>query len=363
MNSIPLRKRYFRDVVRMGLLILGVCIIVLTTFNAFEYWDHRGDGPEELLEMVILFAALVAVFPVVILMAWQTSGRLLRPLKEIQNTAERIRTGELDQRAEIPGGKDELQQLAESLNQAFDAHQQAQRKLEEFSQNVSHQLRTPLTVMRTTGEVALSQPRTPGEYQEALGHMLEQAERLTNRVNQLLLLAKVAGVNAESDKEPFDLVEVTGRVMDEFRPLWEDRNASWETDVPETPVLIEGNPWWMKEALSNLINNALAYTPDPASFRLTISSTESGDVLWKLEDSGPGIPEEHQDQLFERFHRGPHSDKSGTGLGLAIVREVVHLHDGRLRVEESSLGGAAFVIAFKNPERLLSTSGLWRMVE
>ena len=225
MNRIPLRKRYFRDMVGMGLIIWGICMAVLTAFNAVEFWEHREDGPEELVEMLVLFAALVAVFPLVVWAAWRTSGRLLRPLMEMQETVARIRGGELTLRVNASDTEDELGYLVNSLNQAFDAHETALKRLERFSADVSHQLRTPLTAMRTEGEVCLSRDRDPEHYRETLGKLLEQADRMVGGIDQLLTLAKVAASSGDPDFEEVDLAALSQEVLETFAPILQDRGS------------------------------------------------------------------------------------------------------------------------------------------
>lgn len=345
MSQIPLRKRYYRDVVRMGALILLVCVGVLTAFNAVEYWEHREESSEELIEMIVLFAALMATFPVVIWLAWRTSGRLLRPLQDIQQSVQDIRQGNLDRRVAAEGAEDELAYLVESLNQAFDAHRSAQKRLQQFSSDVSHQLRTPLTAMSTQGQCCLSKPRSPGEYREVLGQMLEQADHLSKVIDQLLMLAKISASGAEPAFGRLDLAELTEGVFNEFRPYFEDRDAGLELRRSREGLWMQGNVWWLGEALRNLINNALQYTPDPARFRISLFS-EADRVGVRLEDSGPGIPAALRERIFERFQRGTQEGDHGTGLGLAIVQEVVRLHGGSLLLEDSDLGGCAFSLVF-----------------
>ncbi|MGA0334306.1 MAG: sensor histidine kinase [Kiritimatiellia bacterium] len=345
MSRIPLRRRYFRDVSRMGGLILLVCMVVLTGFNAVEFFEHRGEGSEELWEMVILFVALLATLPAVVWLAWRTSGRLLRPLQDIHSSVQEIRAGNLDRKVDAPEAEDELAYLAESLNAAFDAHRSAQQRLLQFSSDVSHQLRTPLTAMKTEGELALSRERSPEEYRETLGRVLEQADHLSRVVNQLLLLAKVSASAAEPEWERVDLAELSRELPFAFMAIMEDRGVDWRLEMGEEAWVISGNPWWLREAFLNLINNALQYTPDPAAIHLKLFR-DGERICWRLEDSGPGIPPEQRERIFERFRRGNTSTDHGTGLGLAIVQEVMRLHQGELRLEESPLGGCSFSLYF-----------------
>jgi signal transduction histidine kinase len=342
-RSIPLRKRYYRDVARLGVLVLLVCMVVLTGFNLIEYLEHKADQTEELWEMILLFVALVAVFPVMFWLAWRTSGRLLQPLLELQDAVDRMRNGELEARIS-PGSDvdDEIGGLLRSVEEAFEAHREALRRLDRFSSDVSHQLRTPLTAMRTAGEACLGRARTPAEYQETIGRLLEQADRLSRVVDQLLLLARVG---KEHPQDQFTLVgmrELTEGVLQEFQPMWEDRGAEVELNLAE--VSVPGNAVWIEEALRNLLNNATEYTPDPAHFRIGLQVVKDR-MECRVEDSGPGIPMDRRESIFERFERGGNRTDGGTGLGLAIVQEVARVHGGALCLEDSDLGGCRFVLS------------------
>jgi len=343
-RRIPLRKRYFRDVARLGVLVLLVCMVVLTGFNFMEFMEHKADQAEEMWEMILLFAALVAVFPFMFWMAWTTSGRLLCPLSELQDTVDRMKAGELEARIAMGGEEDdEIAELLHSVEEAFEAHREALRRLDRFSSDVSHQLRTPLTAMRTAGEACLGRERSPEEYRETLGRILEQSDRLAKVVDQLLLLARVGREQAGEDFVLLNLTELIRRVVNDFEPIWEDRGAEVELNLAEAELV--GNPVWLEEALRNLLNNAAVYTPDPARFRVGLRWVDDT-VECSVEDSGPGIPEDRRERIFERFERGMNRSDGGTGLGLAIVQEVVRVHEGSLRLETSDLGGCRFVICF-----------------
>lgn len=336
----------------MGGLVLLICIVVMCTYNVVEYIEHHAGSTEEFMEIFVLTAVLLATLPMVILMAWRTSGRLLRPLVDIQESLQEIRGGDLDRRLKVEGADDALSYLVDSLNEAFDAHQHALDRLQQFSADVSHQLRTPLTAMSTEGQLALCRERKPDEYRETLGRLLEQAENLSKVVDQLLLLAKVSSAGGDPLFETVDLRLLNREMLNEFIPYVEDRGAEWMEETAEGELILSGNPWWLREALSNLINNALQYSPDPAKFRLRILR-EGECIIWQLEDSGPGIPEDQRERIFKRFQRGKSGADHGTGLGLAIVQEVVRLHGGTISLEESPLGGCLFKLSFpvlQNPE-------------
>ncbi|MDF3128596.1 HAMP domain-containing sensor histidine kinase [Kiritimatiellaeota bacterium B1221] len=349
MKTIPLRKRYFRDVMWLGGLVLGLSLLVLTLFNAVEVYEHAEERIEELIEMGVLAAVLLGTLPVVVWMAWRTSGRLLRPLRDIQEGVRAMREGEMGVRLKVENSRDELAYLAESLNAAFDAHRDAQRRLDDFASNVSHQLRTPLTAMRATGQVCLDQDRDAESYQDCIGCMLEASERLTHMVDQLLQLARISALDAAQDLPRVDLKDLLVDVCAPFAEQAQDRGAELDMQIPQEPLMVRGNKVWLQEALVNLLNNAMAYTPDPARIKVSLTA-QDGWVCCRIDDNGPGVASDVREKLFMRFQRGLSRQDGGTGLGLAIVAEVVTLHGGTVKCEESVLGGAAFEFSF--PQRV-----------
>jgi signal transduction histidine kinase len=342
-NGIPLRRRYFFGLVRFSALIMAACLLVLFAFNAVEYYEHRDQGREEAFESVALTLALLALTPWIVWLAWSTSRRLLWPLRDIVESAQRIRGGDLRHRVPVGGASDELAQLAQTINQAFDAYQSTLERLDRFSADVSHQLRTPLTALRGAGQVCLGKPRDEAEYRETIGEILEEVDRLSRVVDQLLLLARVGRAEPLSGAEAIDVSALTREAIEPFLPMLEDRGADWTLDLPAEPApRILGNPWWLREAMGNVINNALRYAPDPLRLRVH-TRVCGGELVWSVEDSGPGIPAALRGQVLESFQRGPagHVADGGLGLGLAIVRDVARAHGGRVVIGDSPLGGAS----------------------
>lgn len=339
MKPKTLRQQYFRDVVRLGSIVLLVCLLVLTLFNVVEVIEHADTRDEELVEMLVLGIALLSTFPLVLWMSWRTSARLLRPLRDIQDGVRNIKGGDLDMRLPVKDDGDELDFLARSLNEAFDAHREAQRRLDDFSANVAHQLRTPLTALRSQGQVCLTQERSFEDYRSAIGMMLEQVERLGQVVDQLLLLAKVSAGDGEASFEEMDLVELTRSVLEEFQAQMQDRGVACALQVPEFPLILRGNRLWLREAMCNLLHNALVHAPDSLELSLTLRQVD-GWIEWRIEDSGPGFPAELRENLFSRLRRGRSTSDQGSGLGLAIVAEVAKRHGGHAAKVESRLGGA-----------------------
>lgn len=339
-----LRSRYFGWLL---LLLAFNYILLLGTITSIELHEaHSEQTPfrNEIPEIVAFLGVLSASVPVVLLVAWRIAGRLLRPLNKVVTTAEHIRQGHLDERIPPLPHDDELARLADTINEAFDRYAAAVRRLEHFSADASHQLRTPLTAIRGAADVALQAERSADEYRETLGEILEQTARLNETVEQLLALSRLDRSMRDSF-QPVALAPLLRRWIDEAREAMDGIHLSAAVDAPDM-LLVRGNEVLLHEVFSNLFDNAHAFTGDGGEIHVALMEATDHRLVWRIEDSGPGIPEEDRERVFDRFFRGRHSTHRGSGLGLAIVREIVLLHGGSIRVERSErLGGAAIVIA------------------
>lgn len=346
MSRVPLLKRYAGDLTRMGASVLLLCVLAVAGFNAVEIWEHQETREEELEELGVIVLILLGTFPVIVWMARRTAKRLLEPLLTIQTGLKEIQSGVLQTRIPVEAEEEELVYLAESLNAAFDAHRHVRAQLERFSGNVSHQLRTPLTAMRTEGELCLRQNRDGEGWRESVARMLESCERTGHLVDQLLLLARVSAHEEGAGFGAVDLREVMEGVLWEYRLVLEDREGAVAVSLPAYPVCMKGNGVWLGEAFRNLLNNALTHVPDGAPLRMELSQEEAV-VEWVVEDGGAGmLPDQAGTFDGEAVAGVPRADRSGTGLGLAIVREIVQVHGGRLEVGNGSLGGACVRMVF-----------------
>ena len=338
-----LRNTYFGWLLSFLMLTYLLLASVLFSIEWHEARANQTAFREEVPELLAFFSVMAATLPVLVLAAWVIAGRLLRPLRQVLTTAEHIRLGHLNERIPPLPHRDELSRLADTINDAFDRYSAAVRRLENFSADASHQLRTPLTAIKTTAEVTLQSGRESDTYQEALADILEQTAKLNETMDQLLLLSRLD----RSMRDSFNPIIVIACL----RPWIEDIRATFEsvrvTDQLEIPddLSIQGNEVLLHEVFSNLIDNAQAFTPEGGEIRVSVKLKNSHSLEWRIEDAGPGIPAEDRARVFDRFFRGNKSVHKGSGLGLAIVREIILLHGGTIRVDQSELlGGAAIII-------------------
>ena len=344
--KLNLRKRY---VVWLLLMIVALVALQLLAFTIYEIaeigaWTNSEEVEEEVGEILVLLGVDAIILPIVLLISWGISGRMLSPLHAVADTARRISAGQLQERITTPIPDDEMAALVQTVNHAFDKYQGVLRQLEQFTSDASHQLRTPLAALRMVGEVSLQRERTPAEYRETIGGMLEEADRLRDIVDKLLLLARLDPSRMAERFTAVDLGQLVAESVQSFSLFAFDRGIALEAGG-QTGLSVRGDAGLLRQVLSNLMDNALRHTPDGGSVRLRLSLAAPDQAELTVQDSGPGIPEEYRDRIFERFCRIPGSPAPGTGLGLAIVADLVHIHGGTVSLGEPQPGeGACFVI-------------------
>lgn len=342
--KLSLRNKYFGWLIVLMLAIYLVLAAVLTGIELHEAWSEGTRLSEDIGEVVAFLFVMLFTLPVTMYLAWYIAGRLLRPLEDVEATAALIRQGRLDERISLPDDQ-QLARLAATINEAFDRYATAVRRLEKFSADASHQLRTPIAAIRTSAEVTMQQTRSATDYEESLSDILEQTGRLNQTVDQLLLLARMDD-SVRGDFSPLMMSNLIASWVEEARQMFESHAIHCMIETGCAEWTLSGNAVLLRQCFDNLINNAVAITAEAGTIHVRLHRS-SGGVQWIVEDSGPGIPFSERELVFDRFYRGRTTTVSGSGLGLAIVKEIVHLHGGKIHAAESAaLSGAAMVMEF-----------------
>jgi signal transduction histidine kinase len=231
------------------------------------------------------------------------------------------------------------------INETFARLESSFEQLRRFTADASHELRTPLSVIRGIGESGLGETRTPAEYKEAMGSMLEEVDRLTNLVDTLLRLSYGDAGTVRLARAPFDLGQLTRDVVSSLAILAEERNQRLKVDAADG-VVVSADRLVLREALTNIVDNAIKYGPQDSSIDIRVRA-EGNQALLTVADEGPGIAAEHRERIFDRFFRldeGRSRDEGGTGLGLAIAKWAVEVNGGQISVEGGADRGAIFRI-------------------
>lgn len=269
------------------------------------------------------------------------SGRALAPLGAMAARARAISAERLSERLPVTHPDDELGMLATVFNDTFARLEASFERLRRFTADVSHELRTPLTAIRSVGEVGLTKARTPADYEETIGSMLEEVDRLSRMVESLLTLSRWESGRSLPQRSPVDLWDLASQVCNQLTVLADERDASLVLAPGHGPI-VEGDGLMLRQALTNVVDNAIKYTPSGGAIRVRVDHDETAATI-TVEDDGPGIPEEFRTRVTERFfrldrERMTHPDV-GAGLGLSIAHWVMMAHRGHLDFDDSSSGG------------------------
>ena len=294
------------------------------------------------------FYALTAVmFIVSILIGYGVSRIALRPLRLIQETATRIGSHNLSARVPVGSVRDELSDLARLLNQMFDRLEEAFEQTRRFTAEASHELKTPLSLVRLQAEKLAIEGGLKPAQEEAVHMQLEEIARLNQIIEELLFLSRAEVSAIPLQTQPQDPRKFLETFATDARVLAESRGMRFDEHITGTgQVAIDAK--WIRQVLLNLLANALNVSPRGGHVTL---ASEFRDGVWRvaIEDEGPGVPAEQRERIFERFVRlGNSTDHGGSGLGLAISRSIVGLHRGTIRAEERP-GARGLRVVFELP--------------
>ena len=283
-----------------------------------------------------ILLATFALFPWI---GFQIARRGIRPVEEMATTARHISSTNLRERIVPEGYPFELASLASTFNQMLDRLEESFERISRFSADIAHDLRTPVNNIRGEAEVALARARSAQEYREVIDSCLEEAERLSDLIGDLLFLARAESPLTHLRCELVNVGELLGGVREYYEASAADGGVSLTTTLTEQPVIAELDRTLLQRAVGNLVSNALAHTPRGGTVQLEAKADPSA-VHIEVSDTGVGIPAEALPRVFDRFFRVDSSrsqGSGGTGLGLAIVQSIALLHGGRAEIS-SQLG-------------------------
>jgi len=245
--------------------------------------------------------------------------------------------GELGQRIALSGTRDEFDQLAANLNAMLDQIERLLQGMRQVTDNVAHDLRTPLNRLRTRIEIALLADPRPAEWRAVLEETLVDAEKMIGTFNALLEIARAEAGSDRTAFEPVALAALTHDLAELYAPLAEDRQIAFARDCPPA-IEVQANRHLLAQALANLLDNAIKYTPPGGAVRLAVENGAAGPAI-TVADSGPGIPAAERERVLERFVRlDATRSTSGNGLGLSLVQAVARLHGARLVLGDNQPG-------------------------
>lgn len=283
------------------------------------------------------------VWAVVLTLVFGLTGGLLLSrswlarVEAINQTSAEIMAGDMDRRVPLAGKDDELDMVARKLNAMLDRIQDLMESLHQVTDNIAHNLRSPLNRMRGNFEVLLLEDRSLDEYRHAIGQGIEETDELLNIFDALLSIAKAESGNTSDNLETTDLGELASEIAEFYRPVIEERNFVFKQKIA-SGVEVLGNPQLLSQALANLLENALKHVSAPGNIGIEITMCE-GRAEAIIVDNGPGIPEHECENVLKRFYRLEHSRQSpGNGLGLSLVAAVAHIHGAEFSLLDAGPG-------------------------
>ena len=267
----------------------------------------------------------------------------LSPLQRMAERARAITAANLDERLPIDSPRDELGRLAAVFNDTLGRLESSFNQMRRFTSDVSHELRTPLTAIRSVGEVGLREHRDAGAYEQVIQSMLEETDRLTRLVDRLLLVSRADRGELALAHRPVELGALADDVAAHLGVLAEEKRQSMTVEHAARARCL-GDQIALRQAVINLVDNAIRYTPAEGEIRLRVA-VSSGNAVLEVSDTGPGIPPRDRSRLFDRFYRGAQGAASGgSGLGLSIAKWAVEANHGRLAYERIDGRGSRFRI-------------------
>ncbi len=314
--------------------------------QGFGYLVAAGAPLDEAVEgwRTLLKACAIGI-PLALLFAigggWWLGRHGLHPLTSMAAEAQAITEKTLDKRLTVPADTSELEQLAVSFNSVLERLGNALSTQRQFMADASHELRTPISIVRTAADVTLSgKTRDEEEYRDALSVIAQHALRLTRLVDDMLVLARADGGGYPIVMADLDMSVLVNDCVRELAPRAHEKDIIVRAAL--SPVRVRGDDALLRRLCSNLLMNALIYTPPGGSVDVTLACEDAEAVL-RVADTGPGIPAEDRERVFERFVRlDPSRAGGGAGLGLAIARWVAEVHQGSVRIASSNLTGSVF---------------------
>lgn len=305
--------------------------------------DNFRTIEKETVPLLIVFASLLGYW---------LSGRSLAPVTRIIETAERIGVQNLSRRLEVPRARDELRRLTETLNAMLQRIETSFKRITQFTADASHDLRTPVSVIRTIAEVTLRRPRTESQYADALAKILRTSVETTSLLENLLTLARADAGTTGMELHLIDLDAHVKKAQERAVMLAGAKPLDITLRTPGAPVWVRADSIAIDRLLTILLDNAVKYTPEGGSCEIELLAGPSQAQIL-VRDSGIGIPENELGLIFERSYRTDQArsrETGGAGLGLAIARWITEMHGGTITAESRMGVGSVFRVSLPTPQ-------------
>ncbi len=335
-TETPFRYQRYQEEARGNSRPMAYAQVIVLS-NGLRVLVGRDLGEPENFRVLVRQALMVAlgVMGVGALAIWYLIGRnALKRMDRMSDASQRIMAGDLSQRLPTSGSGDEFDRLSESLNTMLGRIEKLNEGLKQVSDNIAHDLKTPLTRLRNKAEAALA-GGAAADHRTALEEMIGESDQLIRTFNALLMISRVEAGQAPAEMSAVDISGIAHDSAELYEPVAEDCGLRLVTEIADG-IEVKGNRELIGQALGNLIDNAVKYvegSEGEPEIRVSLARRE-GDVVLAVADSGPGVPDDKRDDVVRRFVRLDASrTKPGTGLGLSLVGAVMEMHHGRLELD------------------------------
>ncbi len=318
--------------------------IIMQVGEAMESYSRFLDAFKGIFILTMTFLIVVAAG-----IGWFMARRAVSGVEAVTRTAQKISAGTLEERVPVKTRGDEIDQLAITFNQMLDRIQTLLTEIKEMSDNIAHDLRSPITRIRGTAEVALTTGKSLNDYENLAASTIEECDRLLGMINTMLMISKTETGVDHLSREEIDLARLTREACELFDPSAEDQGVTLSCGAPGG-IRMVGDASMIQRMLSNLLDNAIKYTPSGGT--VTVSLSEKDAQVWlSVKDTGCGISPSDLPRIFERFYRCDQSrSKPGIGLGLSLARAIARAHGGDITATSIPSQGSTFTITLpKSP--------------
>jgi heavy metal sensor kinase len=274
------------------------------------------------------------------------TSRALSPLSSMVRRAEKITAERLSERLPVHDPSDDLGHAARVFNGLLQRLEDSFLQLKRFTSDASHELRTPLASMRSIGEVSLQSSHSSEEYRDVIASMLEEVRRLTHLVDSLLAISRADSGQISLQLTSFSCMDLIQEVIGVVGILAEDKHQTIRL-TGSHEITVHADRGILRQAILNIVDNAIKYSPGESEILIEVTKAPEEMAEICITDHGPGIPEEEQDRIFDRFYRtdaGRSRERGGTGLGLSIAKWAVEVHAGHIGIRPAAAGGSCFYL-------------------
>jgi len=337
-ETIVLRNR--SDEVRVLYALIGPSVVLQVGQSVENYSRIIATFKGIFITTMVLLIGLAAG------VGWFMARRAVSGVEAITRTAQAISGGTLERRVPVKAKGDEIDQLAMTFNQMLDRIQTLVTEIKEMTDNIAHDLKSPITRIRGVAEVTLTAGKSPGEYENMAASTIEECDRLLDMINTMLLISKTeAGVDKLS-REEIDLCGLVRDACELFLPMAEDKGLTLSCDVAGE-WHVNGDTRMIQRMLANLLDNAIKYTPPGGNVNVSVSENNEREAVVTVKDSGIGISPNDLPRIFDRFYRCDLSrSEPGIGLGLSLARTIARAHGGDITATSSPNQGSSFTVTF-----------------